>query len=241
VASAADRYSAYDPHAPLDEGPGPVGYVAVVLAWLVPGLGHMMIGQKARGLVFLVAIHGLFALGLLLAGIRAINPPEQAIWTYTQYLTGWPMFVADRVEKASRVELGDRAADPNQNRPVYAGRLGVLFNQETPPGGETVEQKQARARQFIKDHPSFAMDPKLQDLGAVYCGIAGMLNLLVIFDVLLRITGSTRVDPSRTKNRGSLVGQVILQSAESMKIPGSDAKKSDTGKGSGAPRDERQP
>jgi hypothetical protein len=180
----------------MDEGPGAAGYVALVLAWAVPGLGHLMIGQKVRGVVFMVAIHGLFGLGLLLAGIRAINPPDQAIWTYTQYLAGWPMVVADRVEKNSRVELGDRGADPRSSE--YVGRLGMRFRDEAPPG-ETVEEKQVRARQFIAAHPSFAVDPKMQDMGAVYCGIAGMLNLLVMFDVLLRITGSTREEAAKKK------------------------------------------
>ena len=34
-------------------------------------------------------------------------------------------------------------------------------------------------------------------VGSVYCGIAGMLNLLVMFDVLLRITGSSREMPGK--------------------------------------------
>ena len=233
MASSADRYTAYDPNAPLEEGPGPVGYVALVLAWVVPGLGHMLIGQKLRGAVFLVAIHGLFGLGLLVAGIRAINPPDQAIWTYTQYLTGWPMLVADKVEKNSRAELGDRAADPHSNE--YRGRLGVVFDQEAPPGGETVAEKQVRAVAFIKEHPSFAVDPKMQDLGAVYCGIAGMLNLLVMFDVLLRITGSKRENPGKTKARGEPIGQVVVQSAESTGTAGAEARKNDEGKGAATP------
>ena len=73
MASSADKYTAYDPKAPLEEGPGPVGYLALVLAWVVPGLGHMLIGQKARGAIFFVAIHGLFAMGLLIGGIRVIK------------------------------------------------------------------------------------------------------------------------------------------------------------------------
>ena len=46
-----------------------------------------------------------------------------------------------------------------------------------------------------------AYHPKVQDIGAVYCGIAGMLNLLVMFDVLLRITGSVREDPLAMKKK----------------------------------------
>ena len=56
------------------------------------------------------------------------------------------------------------------------------------------------------DHPLFANHPKIQDLGAVYCGIAWMLNLLVIFDVLLRITGSVREDPGSKNKSVAMAG-----------------------------------
>ena len=52
-----------------------------------------MIGQRTRGILFLVTIHVLFATGMLLAGIRAISPPDQPIWSYTQLLAGWPTWV----------------------------------------------------------------------------------------------------------------------------------------------------
>jgi hypothetical protein len=194
VASSADKYSAYDPQAPLDDGPGPVGYVALVLAWLVPGLGHMLIGHKGRGLLFMLGIHGLFAAGLLMGGIRVINPPDQPIWTYTELMTGWPMLVARSVEKASRVELGDHSPQYSTGSNEYKGQLQIKFDQEAPPR-ETLKQKQARAIQYIQEHPNFAYDPRIQDVGSVYCGIAGMLNLLVMADVFLRIIGAKRPQP----------------------------------------------
>jgi hypothetical protein len=201
VASSADKYTAYDPNAPLDEGPGPIGYVALVLAWAVPGLGHFLIGQKARGFLFMICIHGLFAAGLLIGGIRVINPPDQPIWTYTQFLSGWPMFVANRVEKSSRLELGDHTLSPQSYPQQYKGALITQFEQQAPEHrpNETPNQYLARLQAYsvvyIQNHPSFAFHPKIQDVGSVYCGIAGMLNLLVIFDVLLRITGSKREQP----------------------------------------------
>lgn len=39
-----------------------------VLAWLVPGAGHLLTGRRAKGLVFLVAIPLMFAIGLWLQG-----------------------------------------------------------------------------------------------------------------------------------------------------------------------------
>lgn len=37
-------------------------------AWLVPGLGHFLVGRKGRALVLFLAIVGMFALGLAMQG-----------------------------------------------------------------------------------------------------------------------------------------------------------------------------
>jgi hypothetical protein len=39
-----------------------------VAAWFVPGLGHIMLGKKWRGLIFFVVVVGMFALGLYWEG-----------------------------------------------------------------------------------------------------------------------------------------------------------------------------
>jgi hypothetical protein len=39
-----------------------------VAAWLVPGAGHLWMGRRLKGLVFLLALPAMFAIGLLLHG-----------------------------------------------------------------------------------------------------------------------------------------------------------------------------
>lgn len=41
---------------------------AAVLAIVVPGAGHLLLGKRQKGLVFLVAIPAMFAIGLALSG-----------------------------------------------------------------------------------------------------------------------------------------------------------------------------
>jgi len=41
---------------------------ACVSAWLVPGLGHFMLGRRGRGLLFFGVVTTLFVLGLHLGG-----------------------------------------------------------------------------------------------------------------------------------------------------------------------------
>ena len=40
----------------------------VVVSWLVPGAGHLMLGRRQKGLVFLIALPVMFAIGLALEG-----------------------------------------------------------------------------------------------------------------------------------------------------------------------------
>ncbi len=134
----------------------PLDYLAVALAWLIPGAGHIALGKWKRGLIFLFTIHLLFAGGLFLAGVRGINPTDrpdvpvnekvigQPIWTYTQLMAGWPTIVV------------------------------------------TIAQNNK-----VRSDPHY-FAPRIQDIGAVYCGLAGMLNMLVMFDALVRIGGNRR-------------------------------------------------
>ncbi len=43
-------------------------WVAAALAWLVPGAGHLLLGRRQKGLIFLAAIPAMFAIGLGLSG-----------------------------------------------------------------------------------------------------------------------------------------------------------------------------
>ena len=42
--------------------------VVCVVSWLVPGAGHLMQGRRQKGLVFLIALPVMFAIGLVLKG-----------------------------------------------------------------------------------------------------------------------------------------------------------------------------
>ena len=50
------------------ERPATAGIPVAVSAWLVPGLGHLMLGRTRRALTFFVIVTGLFVLGLALHG-----------------------------------------------------------------------------------------------------------------------------------------------------------------------------
>lgn len=73
--------------------------VAVVVAWLVPGGGHFILGRFGRGLLFLFVLVGAFMLGLGLEGRLfwpvAADPPSlihydliTVLWSFAQIGTG---------------------------------------------------------------------------------------------------------------------------------------------------------
>jgi hypothetical protein len=41
---------------------------ASVLAWAVPGAGHFLLGRRQKGVIFLVTLSAMFAIGLTLSG-----------------------------------------------------------------------------------------------------------------------------------------------------------------------------
>jgi hypothetical protein len=42
--------------------------LAAALAWLIPGVGHLVLGKRQKGVIFLLAIPAMFVLGLALDG-----------------------------------------------------------------------------------------------------------------------------------------------------------------------------
>jgi len=84
----------------------PVG--AAVAAWLLPGLGHVLLGQRRRGLLLLGAILGLYLAGLLIGGIDVIDSRQDRLWYYGQVLAGPQTFLVDRVHQSMRTDTYQR-------------------------------------------------------------------------------------------------------------------------------------
>jgi len=65
------------------------GPIAGLLAWLAPGLGHLYLGHRVRGLVCLVTITVTFWTGVAIGGVQAtVDPHERTLWFMAQLCTG---------------------------------------------------------------------------------------------------------------------------------------------------------
>ncbi len=74
--------------------------MAALMAWIFPGLGHMLLGQRRRGLLIMFGILFLFFSGLLIGGLDAVDMKQDRIWFVGQAFNGPIAFVADFLNQA---------------------------------------------------------------------------------------------------------------------------------------------
>jgi hypothetical protein len=66
-----------------------------LLGWLVPGLGHWIVGRRDRAIFFGLQILGLFVAGLLLSDFRCVSPLDRhPVWAVIQVPCGGPFLLA---------------------------------------------------------------------------------------------------------------------------------------------------
>ena len=75
--------------------------VPAIAAWVVPGLGHILIGEKKRGLMLLITILSLWLGGLLIGGIGTFDRSAHPAWSLGQAMLG-PSIVANYVQESMK-------------------------------------------------------------------------------------------------------------------------------------------
>lgn len=165
--------------------------LAAVLAWLVPGLGHLYAGFWTKGLVSLVLLLGLWVAGMWLSRGEAISlHPEE----------GHPYaFVA-------QVGVG-----------LPTG-LGVLHSKGQLPGFEPRESARYQDEAWVARLPD-------QDTGLLFTMVAGLLNLLLVYDALQGVPGAIarRAEEARTRRRIEQLRAELEKEAAAAGGPGGGA------------------
>jgi hypothetical protein len=130
--------------------------LAVVMGWIVPGLGHVMLGRLRRGLLFAGLVIGSYGLGLAHDGRLALRDPRQPFLTGLQVVANLGVGPLDTVARFF----------------VY-GQV-VYAIPQTIRGPLDV-----RCRDVFRDRTSSA----LSIYGTAYLWTAGLMNLLLLFDI----------------------------------------------------------
>ena len=141
--------------------------VAGLLACVLPGLGHWFLGERWRAAAIAAGVLGLFLGGLLIGGIDVVDSREDTIWFAGQALVGPVAFGVDYVHQ-NHFKVHDgakvRTANPGETRDPQ-GNAAPARNGEPPPNSKSLG--------------------RMNEMGTLFCTIAGMLNLIVIIDALL--------------------------------------------------------
>ncbi|HEU4400546.1 MAG TPA: DUF6677 family protein [Candidatus Polarisedimenticolia bacterium] len=136
-------------------------WVACLLAWLLPGLGHLFLGRKRRGAVFFVVVLLTLALGIVSDGAAALIDPGQPL----TMLATFDNLALGPLELVSR----------------YA-TYGRMVYRLSPD--ETDRERQELTEKLRKHVRSVAYE-----YGNTFLLTAGLMNILLILDAFDIATG----------------------------------------------------
>ncbi|OHB78082.1 MAG: hypothetical protein A2W31_04395 [Planctomycetes bacterium RBG_16_64_10] len=147
--------------------------LAAFLAWLIPGLGHWYQGRTGKGVLFMVCILGTYFFGLYLGQghvvYASMRQGDRRLPYLCQIGVGLPALPA--VVQAQRLRSGKHVlwdgfmAPPRLGGPVSAKDMS----------GKVIPHPSELAKWHYELHNFF-------ELGTVYTMIAGLLNVLAIYD-----------------------------------------------------------
>lgn len=152
--------------------------LAGVLAWLVPGLGHFYQGRTAKGIVFCVCILSTFTYGVYLGGSSewGLGRVVYASWRPGQRRLPYLCQIGAGLVAMPALLEAQRAADGK--KPLFGGFMAPPRPVDDPNAG--------RRREALFEQPTLDELHKTLhryfDVGTAYTMIAGLLNVLAIYD-----------------------------------------------------------
>jgi hypothetical protein len=130
---------------------------ALVLGWIVPGLGHAVLGRVGRGVLFAVIVLGSFGLGLAHDGRLALRDGKQAFLTTLQVVANVGVGPADLLARlAVYGEAAYTASDDSAGMAIESRAVRIF---------------RERSRSGVSAY------------GTAYLWTAGLMNILLLFDV----------------------------------------------------------
>lgn len=183
---------------PLPPPPPRLDPLAALLSYLVPGLGQVMQGRVGKGILFFVCLYGLFFYGQYLSDWRNVwladcrNLPDVHVPLLEAPLPGTLKDLSYRKGFVAQFCIGS-AAWPAVLQYLHTEPLKMPPEDgpQTRPSEDPWRPTPHRWFGAYMQAPPEAVINRLQtngdklwDLGWVYTVIAGILNILVIYDAL---------------------------------------------------------
>lgn len=153
--------------------------LAGLLAWLVPGLGHMYQGRLTKGVLFALCIYSLFFTGFAMGGWRNVYFRwDTEVWQFP-YLAQAGMGIAIFPGAIHRPEW--RQYLPPIMRKFQARPMIDYDRRVRLRSDVSLEDVLITEDELDKLHRERG---KLMDIALVYTMVAGLLNFLVVYDAV---------------------------------------------------------
>ncbi len=174
--------------------------LAAFLAWLVPGLGHIYQRRYGKGLLFMIAILGIFGYGMWLGNGRVVYVATvdpignfgkfRERWHYIcQIGVGLPALSA--IVQTWRIESGDKPLGDFERPPYTTHDVYRIWSADQKQAAEKENEIRRSNDQTERKNPVLhqgELQKWQHDLGfrwevaTVYTMMAGLLNVLAICD-----------------------------------------------------------
>lgn len=190
--SSSDAPLAHTPPPPVVREP--LQPLAALLAFVLPGLGHVFLGYTKRGILIFAGVMGLFVSGLFIGGIDVVDREEDFVWFLGQGLVGPTALAVDYVHQRnfkvfSPVERTWRSAKPGEFRnPITRTPVPISIDTSGRTSADIRDASGALVRTVSPAYPPNVKSlGRMNELGTLFTTIAGFMNLIAIIDALWHV------------------------------------------------------
>ncbi len=105
-----------------------VGFLIMVglAGWVIPGAGHMMIGQKKHAIIICVTICVTFAIGLYVGSIGVVDSVSSWPWYIAQSMNSPVVMIINHATRTGAYPVYGKALEIGQIYTSIAGLLNLL-------------------------------------------------------------------------------------------------------------------
>lgn len=160
---------------------------AALLAWLVPGLGHLYQGRTFKGVLFMACIAPMFLFGLYVGGGRVAyaSPVPLGINPAPFVMDRWPFACQLGIGTVAMPAILERSRYRAGQGPSLGGAFYPPRTGERAAKGPPIESIDSAGNAVI--HPDELAKWHYDlgfyfELGTAYTVIAGLLNVLAVYD-----------------------------------------------------------
>jgi hypothetical protein len=185
--------------------------LALVLAWAIPGAGHVYIGRPVRGVIIFITITLTFWVGVAMGGVMTVDNRTERWWFAADMCAGVNGLVSwyrtsGVYAKVDRELLSGEYASEYRD----AGDKARSLEEDRNPGYRLSQRDQAVVAGTLRERYvdkilsewGYRLAAPAETVARAYSGVAGLLNALCIFDaVILSLMGMSAEPASRTRRR----------------------------------------